>query len=656
MSEIRTRAIASLAILKVNWDQGRDYIQNFVPFIAEALRSTDAEVVSIPEIQSKIAELFALHIPQGALKTILKRAVRANYAVREHSVYRVVKTRIVETRFNEIRDAVTYEYELFIEDFKSYCVREFGVEVSDDIAERVLEEYLAKGSIDLLMPALRRRPVAISVHEDITTESPYEYLLQRFISEACQKQSRAFEFLVTIVRGRMLADVLYFPTLGSATQRFGRVRVYLDTTLLLRALGLSDIHFQTPCRELLEILYEAGLSLFCFSHTYDEILGILQGGAKRLREDSIADTHGETLRYFLSKGYSASDVELETAQLQKHLNSLHVRVERKPRYEVPLGIDERKLEVALFDMVHHRHTQALQRDVDSLAAVYRWRRGRLHVPLENCGAIFVTTNSAIAWASTSFFREEYGRSITPLCLSEHVMTTLVWLKKPSRVPDLPEKRLIADSYAAMNPTDDLWKKYANEIERLRARKDITSDDYYVLRSSMEAQSALMDLTSGEPDAFTEGTAQQVLERAKEALVADERGLREAAEAQALAARKRAKELEQHIVGTTLARNARIEKTASVLAKWFTGALLALTFALLALATYVALPKPLSSATQQWPRSVVALLIILLAVLGLANMFTGTSVRSSIRRLEIGLSCLFRKILRRIAGPPTEITG
>jgi len=653
MSEIRTRAITSLAILKVNWDHGRDYIQNFVPFIAEALRNADAEVVSIPEVQSKIAELFALHIPQGALRSILKRAVRANYAVREYGVYRVIKPRIAETRFSEIRDSVTFEYEMFVKDFKAYCVEEFSVEVSDAVAERVLEVYLAKGSIDLLMPALRRQPIAISVHGDIGTGNHSEYLLRRFISEACKKQSRAYQFLVTIVRGRMLADVLYFPMLASVTQRFGRTKVYLDTTLLLRALGLSDIHFQTPCKELLDILHESGLSLFCFSHTYEEMCGILQGDARRLQEDTIADTHGETLRYFLSKGYSASDVQLEIAHLQRHLKSLHVRVESKPRYEVPLGIDESKLEDTLFNLVHHWHNPALKKDVDSLAAIYRLRKGQLHAPLENCGAIFVTTNYGLARASTSFFRQEYGRNITPLCFPDHIMTTLVWLKKPSRVPDLPEKRLIADSYAAMNPSDELWKKYANETEKLRARKEITSDDYYVLRSSREAQSALMNITSGEPDAFTEGTTQQVLEHAKKALVADERRLREVAEAREIVAIERARELQQNITETTVARNARIEKAASVLAKWSTRVLLALMFTLLSMATYVALPKPLSSAAQQLPRSLVAFLIILLAVLGLVNIFVGTSVRSYIRRLEIHLSHFFRKILRSIYGIPLE---
>ena len=47
-----TAALVSLAILKVNRDRlGRDYIENFVPFVGEALRQSTDDVVSLPQLQ-----------------------------------------------------------------------------------------------------------------------------------------------------------------------------------------------------------------------------------------------------------------------------------------------------------------------------------------------------------------------------------------------------------------------------------------------------------------------------------------------------------------------------------------------------------------------------------------------------------------------------
>jgi len=83
------QVITSLAILKVNWDRGHDYIKNFVPFVAECLRTAPQPEVSLPELQTAIHDTFGLRIPQGALKTILRRAVRSGYA---KPIFRTLKT------------------------------------------------------------------------------------------------------------------------------------------------------------------------------------------------------------------------------------------------------------------------------------------------------------------------------------------------------------------------------------------------------------------------------------------------------------------------------------------------------------------------------------------------------------------------------------
>src|SRR4051812_36430276 len=82
------RAVATLAIIKVNWDEHQDYIANFIPLVASAIRSADSDEVSIPEVQSQIQSDFGLTLPQGALRTILNRAARDGLVRREHGIYR----------------------------------------------------------------------------------------------------------------------------------------------------------------------------------------------------------------------------------------------------------------------------------------------------------------------------------------------------------------------------------------------------------------------------------------------------------------------------------------------------------------------------------------------------------------------------------------
>lgn len=67
-------AIASLAMLKVNSGEGHDYIDGFVPFAAECVRTSASGRVSLDELERCFAAEYGFSVPLPALKTILHRA------------------------------------------------------------------------------------------------------------------------------------------------------------------------------------------------------------------------------------------------------------------------------------------------------------------------------------------------------------------------------------------------------------------------------------------------------------------------------------------------------------------------------------------------------------------------------------------------------
>src|SRR5438309_2074936 len=70
-----SRTIVSLALLNTNFNRfQRDYLDCFVPFVAEALRVLNAEVVSDAELRGALMELFGLAFPQSAVRSLLNRA------------------------------------------------------------------------------------------------------------------------------------------------------------------------------------------------------------------------------------------------------------------------------------------------------------------------------------------------------------------------------------------------------------------------------------------------------------------------------------------------------------------------------------------------------------------------------------------------------
>jgi hypothetical protein len=114
------------------------------------------------------------------------------------------------------------------------------------------------------------------------------------------------------------------------------------------------------------------------------------------------------------------------------------------------------------------------------------------------------------------------------------------LKKPTAAPELPIKRIVADSYAALQPSDLLWTKYMDALEKLIAAGELSEEEYLLARSHFAVKETLMDVTLGDEKAFTKGTEKEIvrliekrmvgekeeeIERLKEAAAANESRMR-----------------------------------------------------------------------------------------------------------------------------------
>lgn len=631
------RAITSVAILKVNWDKGKDYIDNFVPFLAECLRKTVHPEVSLAELQQCFVTSFGLKIPQGALKTILNRAARQGYVQKTQGIYKKNDSKLEGIDLTSVRADVLRKHEALLGKLVRFCDSEHNVKLSAQEADASLIAYLQERSTPVLAAALDGQAI-------IASSAPTrnnDFLVNAFIRKLNESDPEGMDFLETIVKGSMLANAMVFPDLGSIDRRFNKVEIYFDTNFLLRALGTAGEAIKVSCIELLELLYEQNADLKCFEHTFDEMRGVLHAAANALRRpDGIRGNYGETIEYFIRQRSQPSDVEFEIARLEKKLNGLRVRIKPRPPQTDPLAVNEVMLETVLKKEVGYQRPDALRNDVDSLTAIYRLRAGRFPVHIESCDALFITTNPSLAKAGVVYFREGEGKAFTgsvPICLTDSVLTTLLWLKKPLDVGDLPRKRIIADCYAALNPSDSLWKRFLQEIDRLEKQGDITEDDYHLLRLSMEARSALVNITLGDVSAFSEGTIEEVLEKAKasaraktEESLRDERAKRHDAE-------QKAGETQGKL---DVYRQSQQDKFSyiSVMVGYFAArALLACFVGVVILGTYQSLPEPFPDIKGEIVSFLLPGCLGLIAVLSIANLWFGTTLITLTKNLEVWIA-------------------
>jgi len=230
------------------------------------------------------------------------------------------------------------------------------------------------------------------------------------------------------------------------------------------------------------------------------------------------------------------------------------------------------------------------------------------------------------------------------------LTNIVWLKTPTKAPNLPMKRVIADCYAAIQPDDALMARWIREINKLNDRGALTPEDYYFMRFSDEACKALMEFSLGDPDAVSEGTIPEILQRAKR-IITEETEQRLKAVNQNLSdeiARRKASEEEIQSTKNIndkkeMDRLSNLRIRANRLARNATRILRVLSFLILILGLIISSPweliisLDLSRLIQFVPNLAVTLLFTIMLILNFVNQFWGVSLNALINTIEVKIS-------------------
>jgi hypothetical protein len=646
-AEQGTSAAASLALLQALWDRDRrDYLSIFVPFVAESLRLSDAPVVAMPDLQADLKERFGLMVPQHSLKAVVARAQRQGYVRVENRAFVPNRDALNRLTFERDRDDILTSYEALVRALREFAVESLQLEWKSADAEAALAEYITSGVVTI--DPTGAGVVAVA-HPP---SSSVRYSVARFVDRLAESDSPLLRQMGALQQGYMLGNALYLPDQGQVSRRFRRTAIYFDTPFLMRALGYATDARQAPCVELLDLLYETGAQLCCFRHTVEELTGALEAAAGYMRNSTDRTLQGpllETVQHFLAKGYDRGDVELFVVRLERDLANMRVAVVDTPRYdEHKHVIDEEQLKVHLRERISYRGDEPLDKDVRSIAAIVRARRGRTASLIEDSGALFVTTNNALVEAARSFFTADSPQRRAAVCINDFTLTNVVWLKSPTRAPDLPLKQLIADAHAALQPGDELWRAFTQHVRRDRDRGLITPDDYYDLRYSLASKSTLMELTRGSAEAFTEGSVLQILQVVRETREAQARASVQKELDDARAGEDRLAQVLRTVQGERQEQERRLAARATRLARIAVTGIAVVAVCVIVIGTWTTSPwGGVGLSTPPWSYVATICGVVVLTVAGW-SMYHGTAVVAWLRRLETEVQRSLLRLLRRMA--------
>lgn len=625
-----------------------------MPLVLDVLARLPAQSFTSADVQESMAANHGLVMPQDAVTTLLKRATRKRYLVREAGRYR--RNADLELPSSDVaaeRERILEAQDRLADALRAHAARRGLILGSAEAALELLVRFLEAEQVELLLAG----PAAPATGQAATQRE--RGILAEFLHDVAGEDPALASVVRGFLEGLVLYHAAFLPDLPAVNRRFNDLRVLFDSVLVRQALGYEGDGARILMRETVNLLKASGVHGLVLDKTVNEIRRILDmyerklstsDGRRSLRPVPMA-------RHFLTQRYTPSDVREMSALLERDVAAAGFRIQQMPQHVAQFTSAEKALAARLADPGTGDESEPrVVHDVDCVAAALTLRRGRRSSSLEEARVVFATA-SPLVIRNTRLWWEEDEReaSVAPI-VHIRALANLAWLKKPTISADFKMRELIALCSAAMRPTQETWRRFLRHLDSLKASQRLGSDEITAIVISAMSDRLLREaeLEEDDPSDIDAATLDEVVERVKLSY-----GARAEEDIRTVSAEYEAKlaQATSHLeeVGTaqrTMAerlrqQELRIEGRAKAMARRATGGLQWLVVALVVVgAAALILGHPFHSG---WPGALLGLAMVVFVVLELVGILR--HVRDARAELETRMSTRIRRWLGGDADEP-----
>lgn len=499
-----TETLTSLAMLKVNIDQRRDYLDYLRPFVLQVLLDHRPAPVTDQVVHDLIMTDFGLEVPPRTLQIVIQRLSRSEPIRREDGVYHITGA-LTNAGLASRKTAAVRHIDAVLSGLTEFATQAGHPFASPDDAVKAVCGFLSEFNVSYIRAFLRGTAIpTIAGHR-----KSYNVLIGDYVMHLQKNDIERFDSFSVLVQGHMLANALLCPDLQHAPKSYKDVTFFFDTPILVQKLGLEGGAKRRAVEDLHALIEKLGGRMATFSHTRDEVGIVIRGAADHI---DARNGRGAIVMEARRNGTTRSDLILLDQLAVTLFEKAGIKSEDTPRYIADFQIDEAQFERLLEDEVSYFNPRARDFDINSVRSIYVLRSNTAPQLIEKCKAVFVTCNTAFSRAAY-----EYGKMHGEACEVSSVITdfslaNMAWLKAPVGAPTIPMTELLAYSYAAVQPSPVLMEKFLVEVEKLERQGIITARDHQLLRSSTITSEELVRLTLGDEEALTEETITETLRR------------------------------------------------------------------------------------------------------------------------------------------------
>lgn len=497
--------LVSTAMLSAFWEKERkDIFDLLTPFVKYSIAKT-TEVggeISTPELLAYLKREFGYEtLPTNTVFLILNRLSPSVVSRSKGRYY--LKTQLDEDvkRFQKRR--LTH---------KEHAESVAAV-LSDYLNSHLLKRYTPETALTALIDFFVVNGMCvISDSEQLelikNKDDKQNYCVARFITTEHEKESVIFEYILDMANGFFVSTAISLQPENTAvtTAKFKSLNCYLDTRVIMNALGMCSETERAAAVELLNMLKEKGATIYCYDHVYRELHSIISAYKTSLLPPYSYSFH--TLEGWESKGYTPVDVERFQTLLPYKLNAIGIAVVSTPDFaSAPqkYPFSDADFSKYICEKIQYNRKDALDNDIKSIAATLWLRSGFTTEAIENCKAIFVTSNTQLTNRARAFLvKEGILRSgcVMPI-ITDIEFSSIVWLKCYSTHKDYPAKKLIEHSLAALEPTDELMKAFIHTVDKMQTDGEISYEEAIAMKIDSFCRRELARITKGDASSVDE---------------------------------------------------------------------------------------------------------------------------------------------------------
>ena len=640
------RTIFSLALLKVNWSKGVDYIDCFLPLLISTIISSKTKTIDINDVtkfRGEILKEYGLDIPSSALITILNRAKKRGYFKTDNGIFHIVEDKINLDDNTKVRAEINRAYNYVIKSMQEFIKKNAPTDISfndEEISDGLLA-FLKKHDADISFGAEN-----LSILPKVKAPEKLKYLICWFVVDNWETNPILVNYLKDISIGHALSSLILYNEFNPFKGKLENLDIYLDTPFILSLLGINGEQRTQLSEEILSQLKNEKANIFILQTTRKEVLGNLDNCKNTLKKGNGV-SQSRSVRMCVENNIKAEDIEQIIADFSFKLEKYGIAENQVPDYEdYELVINENEL----FDTIIESYEkvnrgekktrnletikkslpdyieQTIQRDVKVLSGIYRFRKGKIPVSIKEAEAIFVTTSSALAFASRVYENKLNKRINTiPTCFTDIFLSTLIWVQNPILADKINEKRILSDCYAGMSPSEELVKQYENELKKLKEKGRINDTTYLGLRTHHVALKMLSTKTLGDPELFTGESTAQLVNQFLDRMTEDERNKRLAVESENKNLQSQKRELERTIEDRQNRINLKATRMGTKFGNFAVGIFYILIVASLVISilsfVYPMVSKPL--------QIISFLVFTILTILGFTHQFSANSIKKPV---------------------------